>query len=117
MKSDQGGISLRGAGLSLWERISTDPNYLKAKREIQTRYGLPLPYDIRVNDRQWLEWMGAEEKPAGQGEERGREFLKEVHALFKRFEVPDAWYPDFIADIAGLSSEQFKEFGGELRTG
>jgi len=116
MKSDPGGISLHGAGLSLWERISTDPNYLKAKRELQARYDLPLPYDIRLDAGKWLIWMGLGEKPGNQKAKRRRAFLKEVYALFKRFEVPDTWYPDFIADIVGLPSDLFKQYAGELRT-
>ena len=92
------------AGVSLWERISRNPNYLKAKRKLQARYGLPLPYDIRLENKKWLEWMGAEGKPTNKQAKRGKAFLKELHALFKKFEVPEAWQADFIADLAGLSS-------------
>jgi hypothetical protein len=104
MKSDLSDTSLHGAGLSLWERIKTDPKFLKTKREIQARYGLPLPYDIRLENKNWLAWIGMGEKPTNPRAKRGRAFLKEVRALFKKFEVPDAWQYDFIADIAGLSS-------------
>jgi hypothetical protein len=88
-------------GISLWERITTDPDFTKAKREIQAKYGLPLPYDIRLNYRDWIRWMGHGEKPTSRNAKRGRTFLSDVHALFKRFEVPDSWYEDFIAAIAG----------------
>ena len=93
-----------GAGVSLWERISHDPKYLRAKSRIQAQYGLPLPYDIQLDGEKWLAWMGAAEKPASRRAKRGKAFLKDVSALFKRFEVPEAWHSDFIADIAGLSS-------------
>jgi hypothetical protein len=36
-------------------------------------------------------------------ERRGQAFLEEVHTLFKKFEVPDKWYFDFIAEIASPS--------------
>jgi hypothetical protein len=93
-----------GAGVSLWERISRDPKYLRTKRKIQAQYGLPLPYDIQLETEKWLGWMGAREKPPGKRAKRGKAFLKDVSALFKRFEVPEAWHSDFIADIAGVSS-------------
>jgi hypothetical protein len=93
-----------GAGISLWERIMTDPKFLKAKREIQTQYGLPLPYDIRLENKKWLDWIGIGEKPTNPRAKRGRAFLKEVRALFKKFEIPEAWQYDFIADIAGVAS-------------
>lgn len=104
MKSDPSVTSLHGAGISLWERIMTDPQFLKAKREIQAQYGLPLPYDIRLDNKKWLDWIGIGEKPTNQKAKRGQAFLKDVRALFKKFEVPDAWQYDFIAEIAGLSS-------------
>jgi hypothetical protein len=91
-------------GLSLWQRISRDPNFLKAKGKIQSRYGLPLPYDIRLDHQKWLDWLGTREKSTNPRAKRGRAFLKEIRALFKKFEVPEAWQDDFIADIAGLSS-------------
>jgi hypothetical protein len=71
---------------------------------LQARYGLPLPYDIRLEKKKWLAWMGAGVKPANKQASRGREFLKDIHALFKKFEVPDDWQADFIADLAGSSS-------------
>jgi hypothetical protein len=80
-----------------------DPEFMKAKREIQARYGLPVPYDIRLNNLEWIKWMGYDEKPTSQIAKRGRALLVEIHALFKRFEVPDAWHHDFIAEIAGNS--------------
>jgi len=106
MKSNPSDIILRGAGVSLWERISRDPHYLKAKRRIQARYGLPLSFDIRLEYKKWLDWMGAGEKPANQRAKRGKAFLHDVSVLFKKFEVPEAWHSDFIAEIAGLSSDQ-----------
>lgn len=88
-------------GLSLWDRITRDPRYLKGKHEIQARYGLPLPFNIQLDQKKWSEWMEADEK-------RGQGFIKDVHTLFKKFEVPDQWYSDFIADIAGHSAEEGK---------
>ena len=86
-----------GRGLSLWDRINLDPRYVQAKHEIRARYGLPLAIDIRFNRRKWSEWLNADEK-------RGQAFMQDVQALFKEFEVPDKWYADFIAEIAGPSS-------------
>jgi hypothetical protein len=97
-----------GRGLSLWDRINLDPRYLKEKHEIQARYGLPLPFDIRVEGKKWSEWLEAEEMSASERAKRGRAFTTDVHALFKKFEVPEAWYPDFTAEIAGPSSEEEK---------
>jgi hypothetical protein len=90
-----------GRGLSLWERITHDDRYLRARREIQNRYGLPLPFDVRSDGKKWVEWIEADEK-------RRQEFMDDVQALFKKFEVPDSWHFDFIADIAGLSAEEEK---------
>jgi hypothetical protein len=101
MRSNPSETPRCGRGLSLWERISRDPRYLKAKHEIQQRYGLPLPFDIRRHRRKWMEWMNADDT-------RGQAFMKDVLALFKEFEVPDNWYSDFLADIAGSSSEAEK---------
>ena len=99
MRSNPSEAPLRGRGLPLWERINRDPRYREAKQTIQKRYGMPLPFDIRMNRRKWSEWMDADEK-------RGQAFLKDVHTLFKKFEVPDIWYFDFMAEIAGASSEE-----------
>ena len=101
MRSNPSEIPFHGRGLSLWERINRDPRYLEAKQEIQHRYGLPLPFDIRRNRRKWAEWMNADET-------RGQAFMKDIMALFREFEVPDKWYYDFMADIAGDSSEEEK---------
>ena len=94
----------RGAGLSLWSRVNQDATYLAAKRVLQTRYRLPLPYDIRLNYGKWQSWLGKAGKPSGPRQKRGEAFLKEVEALLKRYEVPEAWYPDFIAEIAGKTA-------------
>ena len=94
-----------GRGLSLWERIDHDPRYLEAKHELQARYGLPLPFDIRLERQNWSAWLGDNETSTSEQAKRGRLFMKEVHALLKKFEVPDAWYAEFIAEIAGSSSE------------
>jgi hypothetical protein len=104
MKSNPSVTSLHTAGISLWERILTDPQFLKAKREIQAQYGLPLPYNIRWENQKWREWIGIGEKSTNQRAKRGRAFLKDMRALFKKFEIPEAWQYDFIAEIAGLSS-------------
>lgn len=92
--------------LSLWERISNDPAFLKAKREVQKRYGLPLPYDIRLEHDKWLGWMNAGAKRG----KRGTAFLKSLHALFKRFEIPETWEAELIADIAGTRSSAVPEW-------
>ncbi|HLO28612.1 MAG TPA: hypothetical protein VK249_05735 [Anaerolineales bacterium] len=88
-------------GVSLWDRIINDLNFIKAKRQIQLKYGLPLPYDIRLNHEGWMKWMGSDEKPTSQIAKRRKAFLADVQALFKKFEVPEAWHSDFIAEIAG----------------
>lgn len=94
-----------GQALPLWERINHDPRYVEAKQAIQARYGLPLPFDIRWERQKWSAWLGEHETSASEQAEHGRAFLREVQALLKKFEVPDKWYADFIAEIAGLSSE------------
>lgn len=101
MRSNPSETPLHGRGLSLWDRINRDPRYLKAKRKIQDRYGLPLAFDIRSDRKKWSEWVDADEK-------RAKAFIEDVHTLFKKFEVPDKWYSDFIADIAGAGSEKEK---------
>jgi len=93
-----------GVGLSLWSWVNQVPKYVAAKREIQSRYHLPLPYDIRLNYGKWQKWLGKAGKPTRQRQKRGEAFLKEVQALLKKYEVPEAWYPDFIAEIAGQPS-------------
>lgn len=109
MKSNTSDIPPVERGLSLWERINRDPKFLKAKQKLQSRYGLPLPFDIRLDNRKWLDWLGMGEKSTKQRAKQGRAFLKEVRALFKKLEVPEAWQADFIADIAGLSSDNSLE--------
>ena len=96
-------------GISLWERITNDPEFVKLKREIQARYGLPLNYDIRLNNQEWIRWLGYDEKPAGQKSKRGQAFLNDVTALFKKFQAPDAWHYDLVAEIAGPSYSQSVE--------
>lgn len=97
-----------GLGLSLWERIWRDPHFEEAKRRIQARYRLPLPYDIRLEEEKWLGWLGVKKGRESKRAERGRSFLKDVTELFKKFEVPEAWYPDFIAEIAGTGVEEWR---------
>ena len=80
-----------------------DPEFIKAKREIQARYGLPVSFDIRFNNTEWIRWMGYDERQTSKTEKHGQAFLKDVRALFKKFEVPTSWYDDFIAEIAGQS--------------
>ena len=101
MNSNRSKTPRPGAGLSLWERINRDPRYLRGKRKIQTRYGLPLPFDIRLERQKWSAWLEADQR-------RGQAFMKDVHTLFKKFEVPDNWYSDFIAELAGRSSDAEK---------
>jgi len=93
-------------GMSLWDRITNDPQFIKAKDRIQTRYGLPLDYDIRLNHGEWVRWLGYDEKGTGKTAKRGQAFLRDVHALFKKFEVPDTWHNDLIAEFAGTSHDE-----------
>ena len=92
-------------GFSLWERISLDPKYLQAKQRIQRRYGLPLPFDIRFEPGKWRGWLGLDNSPSSPGAARGRAFLKEARALFKKFQVPESWHDDFIAAMAGTLAD------------
>jgi len=92
-----------GSGLSLWDRFSREPEYLVARKDIRKRYNLPLPYDIRWNFRKWRNWLGLEDQSQSRKRKRGEAFLSEVHALLKKYQIPESWYPDFIADIAGIS--------------
>jgi hypothetical protein len=92
--------------MTLWERINRDPRYLEGKHRIQSRYGLPLDFDVWFDHQKWLEWMEAEEKSAGGPVKRGQAFLEDVYALFRKFQVPDTWHADFMQDIAGLSFER-----------
>ena len=94
-----------GKELTLWERIHQDPRYIEAKHELQAQYGLPLSFDMRSEPQKWSDWLGDKEVPSSEQAKRGRLFMEEVHALLKKFEVPDAWYADFIAEIAGPSSQ------------
>jgi hypothetical protein len=88
-------------GNSFWARINNDTDFRRAKREIQERYRLPLNYDIRLNWREWYEWIGYDKKPTSQIVKRGQAFLNEVDALFKKYEIPEAWHLDFIGEIWG----------------
>ena len=105
MDSDRFKTPAHGEGLPLWERINHDPRYVEAKHAIQAQYGLPLPFDIRLEREKWSAWLGENEASPSEQAQQGRAFMREVHALLKKFEVPDKWYADFIAEIAGLSSE------------
>src|SRR5262245_59686171 len=111
MKSESNESTPRNVGLSLWERVSRDPRFMAAKSELQVRYGLPLPYDIRLNHQQWLEWLGRAGKPSELIVKRGKAFAKDLRVLFKKFEVPEAWQLDFIAEIAGTPAEVFNAAG------
>lgn len=99
-------------GVSLWERITNDPEFIKLKREIQARYGLPLNYDIRLDNREWISWLGYDAKPTSQKSKHGQAFLDDVNALFKKFQVPDAWHYDLVAEIAGRSEGTSVEVWG-----
>jgi hypothetical protein len=109
MNAKPGDQPATGVGFSLWERIQRDPGFVAAKRRIQKRYGLPLPFDIRHHYRRWQTWLGRAGKRNGARKKRGESFLSEVQTLLKYHQVPDAWYPDFIADIAGRASNQVGE--------
>jgi hypothetical protein len=54
----------------------------------------------------WSDWLREKEAPSSEGARRGRLFIEEVHALLKKFQVPDGWYPDFIAEMASPSFEE-----------
>ena len=105
MRSNPSETPPPGQALPLWERINHDPRYVEAKQAIQARYGLPLPFDIRLERQKWSAWLGENEASPSEQAQQGRAFMREVHALLKKFEVPDKWYADFIAEIAGLPSE------------
>ncbi len=98
-------------GISLWDRITHDTEFVRQKNAIQARYKLPLDYDIRLQPRAWLEWMGYDEKPTSEAAQRGQAFLNDVHTLFKKFEVPESWNDDLIAEIAGSPSGDAMEMG------
>lgn len=104
-KTDWQQAERKMGGMSLWDRITNDPEFIKIKRRIQARYGLPLNYDIRADNLEWMRWLGQDEKPTSQIAKRGQAFLKEVRVLFKKFEIPEAWHYDLIAEIAGSSSD------------
>ena len=87
-------------GVSLWDRITNNPEFIKVKHEIQARYGLPINYDIRLNNREWIKWIGKDKKPTSQIAKRGQAFLSDIYVLFKKFEIPEAWQDDLIAEIA-----------------
>ncbi|HET9909019.1 MAG TPA: hypothetical protein VFQ23_20390 [Anaerolineales bacterium] len=99
-------------GISLWDRITNDPEFMKLKREIQARYGLPLNYDIRLNNQDWSNWLGDDDRPSSQKSKRGQAFLDDVTALFKKFQIPDAWHNDLFAEIAGRSYSTAEEIWG-----
>src|SRR5574341_104200 len=88
-------------GRSQWDRINSDPDFIEAKREIQAKYGLPLDYDIHLNNLEWIKWVGYGEKPTSRVAERGRAFLNDIDALLKKFEISEKWREDFISKIAG----------------
>ena len=111
MSDDSSDTSAGGPGLSLWERVTGDPRFVAAKRAIQARYGLPLPYDIRIDHHRWLEWQGRAGKPDTKNAQRGKAFARDILELFKKFEVPEAWHNDLIAEIAGTPSSVFREAG------
>jgi hypothetical protein len=98
-------------GISLWDRITNDSEFIKLKSEIQARYRLPLDYDIRLHHREWIKWMGYDEKPTSKAAKRGQAFLNDIHVLFKKFEVPESWDDDLIAEIAGSSYSDALEIG------
>lgn len=88
-------------GRSHWDRINSDPDFIKEKREIQAKYGLPLDYDIRLNNLKWINWVGYDEKPTSRIAKRGRAFFKDINVLFNNFDIPQSWRMDFLSAIAG----------------
>ena len=111
MKSPSNTTPRSGVGLSLWDRVHGDPRFQSAIRALQARYGLPLPYDIRLNHQKWLEWLGRAGKPSPERARRGRAFARDILALLKKFEVPETWHIDFIAEIAGIPDDSFNDVG------
>jgi hypothetical protein len=111
VKSNTSDIPIGGAGLSLWDRVHRDPRFLAAKRAMQLRYRLPLPYDVRLDHQRWLEWQGKAGKPSSQRTQRGKAFAKDMRNLLKKFEVPEAWHIDFMAEIAGTPAEAINDAG------
>src|ERR1044071_10118562 len=49
-------------GMSLWDRIINDPEFLEMREAIQKRYGLPLNYDIWLHVTKWNKWIGGGKK-------------------------------------------------------
>lgn len=88
-------------GTSLRDRITNDPEFVTIKRLIQSRYNLPLEYDIRLQDEKWRKWLGDDKRSSAKIIRRGRAFQNDIHALFKKFEIPDAWQDDLLVEIAG----------------
>ncbi len=88
-------------GESYWERVNSNPEFLSEVHKIQQEYGLPLPFDIRLNWAKWFNWTGIEEKPTSQRAKRGRAFYEDVNDLLKNFNIPEGWREDFISRIAG----------------
>lgn len=88
-------------GTSLRDRITNDPEFVKIKQLIQARYNLPLGYDIRFKYDDWKKWLGDDKKSSTKTAKRGKAFQNDIHALFKKFEVPDTWQDDLLAEIAG----------------
>jgi hypothetical protein len=90
-------------GMSYWERINHNPDFVKAKRKLQARYGLPLPFDIfRQNNKGWRDWL----------KKRGREFCRELKSLFDGFGIPDEWRDDLLGVIAGTPFGHSLEVSG-----
>jgi hypothetical protein len=99
----------KGGAMS-WERIITDPDFIKAKREVQARYGLPLSLEDckeidqidKTINQFWFKWMGIEEKPTSPKAKRAQAFEKDIDALVSKFDLPKAWRGDVLALVAGL---------------
>jgi hypothetical protein len=88
-------------GESYWERMNSDPEFLDAIHKLQVKYGLPLPFDTRLNWAKWFDWIGWGEKPTSQRAKQGKAFYNDVNDLLNNFNIPEAWREVFISRIAG----------------
>lgn len=87
-------------GVSFWERINEDSDFVKEKLKIQTRYNLPLREKTSIPDKyqQLFNWL---EDP--KNAKRKEAFYHDVDAVCKKFCIPEEWHGDVIAVITGIN--------------
>lgn len=89
---------------SFWERINSDPDFIKAKRNLQARHGLASSFHSEYfrskNSKAVLIiWKPKEQKVY----EVNQPFLDDAEKLLADFSIPLAWHNDFIRLLAGIS--------------